>query len=108
MTLTLKRFDGKYIVTADGKRFTFNKPYKALDFAFNARTYGLDYTCEVYEKIRCMRELNILRKGDERKIPTRKMLLEMRSGILMDNAIRGVITRDYTLDQLLTRKGYAQ
>lgn len=108
MKITLKRSGGKYIVAADSKHFTFNKPYKAWDFVFNIRTYGLSYTCEVYDKIHCLRELGILHKGDARKIPTRKMLLEMRSGILMDNAIRGVITRDYTLDQLLIRKGYAQ
>ena len=108
MMLTLKRLNGKYVVTADGKRFTFKKDYKAWDFAFNVRTYGLKYTCEVYEKIRCMRELGLLRKGDARKIPTRKMLLEMRSGILMDCTIRGVIVGDYTLNELLKRKGYLQ
>ena len=105
MKTTLKRFNGKYIVTADGTRFIFNKSYKALDFVSNVRTYGLKYTCEVYEKIRCMSELGILRKGDKRKIPTRQMLLEMRSDILMDNAIRGVIVGNYTLDQLLKGRG---
>ena len=108
MKITLKRTNGKYLVTVDGKRFPFNKHYKAWDFAFNVRDYGVKYTCEVYDKIRCMRELGILHKGDERKIPTRQMLLEMRSGILMDNAIRGVIMGDYTLDELLIRKGVLQ
>ena len=108
MKTTLKRTNGKYIVTADGQRFKFNRDYKAWSFAFNIRAYGLEYTCEVYEKIRCLRELGILSKGDARKIPTRKMLLEMRSGILMDNAIRGVLVGDYTLTELLKRKGYLQ
>lgn len=105
---TLKCIKGRHIVTVDGKRFTFNRDYKAWDFAFNVKTYGLEYTCEVYEKMRCLRELCIIRKGDARKIPTRKMLLDLRSSILMDNVIRGVITREYTLDELLKRKGYAQ
>lgn len=106
MAITFKRFKVKYIVTVDGKRFIFAKYYKAWDFVCNVRTYGLKYTCEVYDKIRCMRELGILRKGDERKIPTRQMLLEMRSGIAMDNAIRDIIVGNYTLEELLTRKGY--
>ena len=107
MKITLKRFNGKYIVTADKTRFVFNKNCKAWDFAFNIRIYGLKYTCEVYEKIHCMRELGILRKGDTRKVPTRQMLLEMRSGVLVDNAVRGILVGDYTLDQLLARKGIA-
>lgn len=106
MEITFRSFHGKHLVTVDGKRFTFNRDYKAWDFAFNVKEYGLKYTCEVYEKIRCMRELGILNKGDERKMPTRKMLLDMRSGVAMDNAIRGIILGDYTLDELLERKGY--
>ena len=105
MKLTFKRFGGKYIVTVNGKRFPFAKYYKAWDFMCNVHIYGLKYTCEVYDKIRCLRELGILKKGDERKIPTRQMLLEMRSGVLMDNAIRGVIVGNYTLDQLLKGRG---
>ena len=110
MTITLKYANGKYTVTVDTnidkKRFTFNKFYKAWDFIFNIKTYGIKYTCEVYDKIHCLRELGVLKKGDPRKIPTRKMLLEMRSHTLMDNAIRGILVGDYTLNELLKRKGF--
>ena len=108
MTINLKRFNGRYIVTADGKNYTFAHSLKALEFVFDVKSYGVAYTCEVYEKLACMHHLGILKAQDTRADMVRQMLLDLKSGILMDNAIRGVITRDYTLDQLLIRKGYAQ
>ena len=108
MRTTLKRFNGKYIVTVDEKRFTFNQSLKALAFVFDINAYGLKYTCEVYEKLNCMRQLHLIDSEDIYKTAVKQMLLDLRSGILMDNAIRGVILGDYTLEQLLARKGYAQ
>lgn len=43
---------------------------------------------------------------DEREEAVRKMLSDYNSSILMDNAIRGILVGDYTLNDLLKRKGY--
>ena len=107
MNINLEQSGRKYIVLTDERHFTFSSREKAVAFMGNAVEYGVRYTQAVYEKIACMKQLHLFRKGDTRQIEnTRKMLLSLRSGILMDNAVRGIITRDYTLDQLLARKGF--
>lgn len=45
---------------------------------------------------------------DEREEMVRKMLSQYNSSILMDNAVRGILMGDYTLNELLKRKGYLQ
>ena len=52
----------------------------------------------------CKRKHNTL--PDEREEVVRKMLSAYNSSILMDNAIRGILVGDYTLNDLLKRKGY--
>ena len=107
MIITLKCVKRRYILTADGKRFTFKDGLWAWSFANDVHKYGIDYTCEVYDKIRCLYHLSVLKKGgDKREANVRKMLLSLESSILMDNAVRGILVGDYTLDQLLIRKGF--
>jgi hypothetical protein len=107
MNINLEHSGGKYIVNTDERHFEFKNGEKAVAFMGDAVEYGVRYTQAVYEKITCMKQLHLFRKGDKQQVEnTRKMLLSLRSGILMDNAVRGIITRDYTLDQLLARKGF--
>ena len=107
MIITLKSVKRRYILTAEGKRFTFKDGLWAWSFANDAHKYGVDYTHEVYDKIRCLYHLGVLKKGgDNREANVRKMLLSLESSILMDNAVRGILVGDYTLDQLLIRKGF--
>ena len=54
----------------------------------------------------CKRKHNT--QPDEREEAVRQMLSQYNSGILMDNAIRGILVGDYTLNDLLKRKGYIQ
>jgi hypothetical protein len=59
----------------------------------------------------CLYQLGKLKKSkrtspDCCELRLRKMLLSLESGILMDNAVRGILVGDYTLDQLLIRKGF--
>jgi hypothetical protein len=107
MIITLKSVKRRYILTADGKRFTFKDGLWAWSFANDAHKYGVDYACEVYDKIRCLYHLGLLKKGDDKKeANVRKMLLGYESSILMDNAVRGILVGDYTLNDLLKRKGF--
>lgn len=43
---------------------------------------------------------------DEREEAVRKMFAQYNSSILMDNAVRGILVGDYTLNDLLKRKGF--
>lgn len=66
---------------------------------------------EVDKKISLLYDLCILqRKSDSVKMAeaTRKMLLDCPSLISIDNAVHGVITGKYTLEQLLKSRGYIQ
>ena len=107
MTINFKRFKGRYIVKVDGKLFRFADITTAHTFIEGIVKYGFEYDQEVHEKIRCLYQLYELKgRPDSRENAVRKMLLACESSILMDNAIHGIFVGDYTLDDILKRKGF--
>ena len=66
---------------------------------------------QVDKKISLLYDMRILRRGkkrcpDHREASVKMMLLECKTEINMDNAIRGVILGHYSIDELLKRKGF--
>jgi hypothetical protein len=51
-----------------------------------------------------MRGSKIIR-SDKREAAVRKLLNSYKSTVIMDNAIHGVLVGDYTIDEMLQRKG---
>ena len=106
-----KRLNKRYVVVVDNKMFKFYDHSNAWVFINGVVNHGLDYAEEVHYKIMCLYQLGKLKKSkrtspDCCELRLRKMLLSLESGILMDNAVRGILVGDYTLDQLLIRKGF--
>ena len=106
-----KNLNKRYVIMVDNKMFKFYDHCNAWIFINGVLKYGIEYAEEVHEKIICLYQLGKLKKSKRRspdcyEANLRKMLLSLNSGILMDNAVRGIIVGDYTLEQLLKRKGY--
>jgi hypothetical protein len=71
------------------------------------------YDNEVEKKVSLLYDFCILHKRkykqpDEREAAVREFLRSYGSEVLMDNAVRGILVGDYTLTELLRRKGYLQ
>ena len=106
-----KRFNKRYVVIAENKMFKFYDHCNAWIFINGVLDHGIEYATEVHEKIMCLYDLKQLKKPqrsspDCHEASLRRMMFDLNSGILMDNAIRGIIVGEYTLEQLLKRKGY--
>ena len=109
MTINFKRIKKRYLVIVDDKLFKFSDIHNAHTFLNGIIQRGIEYDQEVYEKIRCLYQLHELSgKPDHRENAVRKMLLACESSVMMDNAIHGIFIGDYTLDDILKRKGYLQ
>ena len=82
-----------------------------LDMGENATptTYGDEVEKKIsllydFAMLGTLRGKKIIRY-DEREVAVRKLLHSYKSTVLMDNAIRGVLVGNYTIDELLQRKG---
>lgn len=79
---------------------------------FLGKEESCSYADEVDKKISLLYDLCILckrRKGsDNREEAVRELFLSYGSEIKMDNAVKGIRMENYTLDDLLKRKGYIQ
>lgn len=109
MTVTLKRTKKSYRLTIDNRKYKFASAHSPWTLLKGVNERGLDHANEVYDKIRCLYDLGILKKGKRnRENRTIKMLLACGSSISIDNAVRDIITGKSTLDDVLKRKGFLQ
>ena len=103
MKITLKRTNREYVVTINGKSQTFTTLKGAWNFIYNRTPVGY-----AEHKYRVMKQLQMLPRDRHTKILVRKWLRSYSSEIAMDNAVRDIITGQYTLESVLKRKGFLQ
>ena len=79
---------------------------------FIESTYESTFEEQVDKKVSLLYDMCILLKTrftkDDREEAVRQLLSSYESEVQLDNAVRDVVLRKYTLNDLLKRKGYLQ